>query len=211
MKSGSCLTLNYCTVQIETAVISCTPQQVWPPFGAKNSTSSSKVTFQFHTLPRYSRAVRETEWLFLCRKSVMQTEDALDFQAKLGEQGMAERREQQRRKDCAANTHIFFSAYSLMAKPCNLLKLWTCTLPKVPWRNQQRVGNPGRQGTPVDNSRLDYWRIVGSPVLISPITNERLAAAGHFGILPLRVLALMRLSRRAQFGTHGGVRSRLSI
>jgi hypothetical protein len=89
----------------------------------KKYTTLAKVTFQFYTLPRNSRAVRETEGLFLCRKSVMQTEDALDFQAKLGEQGMAERREQQRRKDCAANTHIFFSAYSLMAKPCNLLKL----------------------------------------------------------------------------------------
>jgi hypothetical protein len=33
----------------------------------------------------------------------MQTEDALAFQAKLGEQGMAERREQQRRKDYVAN------------------------------------------------------------------------------------------------------------
>lgn len=37
----------------------------------------------------------------------MQTEDALDFQAKLGEQGMAERREQQRRKDYVAN-HVYF-------------------------------------------------------------------------------------------------------
>ena len=45
----------------------------------------------------------------MCRKSVMQTEDALDFQAKLGEQGMAERREQQRRKDYVAN-----QAYSLL-------------------------------------------------------------------------------------------------
>ena len=46
---------------------------------------------------------------FLVPKSVTQTEDALDFQAKLGEQGMAERREQQRRKDYVAN-----QAYSLL-------------------------------------------------------------------------------------------------
>ena len=33
------------------------------------------------------------------------------------------------------------------------------------------------------NSRLGYWRIAGSPVLKCSITNERLAAAGYFGIL----------------------------
>ena len=75
----------------------------------KKYTTLAKVTFQFYTLPRNSRAVRETEGLFLCRKSVMQTEGALAFQAKLGEQGMAERREQQRRKDYVAN-----QAYSLL-------------------------------------------------------------------------------------------------
>ena len=46
--------------------------------------------------------------------------------------------------------------------------------------------------------------------LTYPIINERLAAAGDFGILPLRVLALMRLNRRVSVGRHGGVGVRLS-
>ena len=33
------------------------------------------------------------------------------------------------------------------------------------------------------NSRLDYWRIAGSPALQRSITNERLSAAGYFSIL----------------------------
>ena len=57
---------------------------------------------------------------------------------------------------------------------------------------------------------MSYWRIAGSPVLACSITNERLATAGHFTILPLRVLVLMRLNRRVPVGTHGGVRGRLS-
>ena len=30
------------------------------------------------------------------------------------------------------STHISFFARSLMAKPCNLLPLWTCIPPKIP-------------------------------------------------------------------------------
>ena len=42
-------------------------------------------------------------------------------------------------------------------------------------------------------------------------TNKELAAVGYFGILPLRVLALMRLNRCVPVGTHGGVRGQLFI
>ncbi len=54
-------------------------------------------------------------------------------------------------------------------------------------------------------------RLDSAMLLTYPITNERLAASGHFVTLPLRVLALMRLKRCVPVGRHGGVRGRLSI
>ena len=51
------------------------------------------------------------------------------------------------------------------------------------------------------------WKLI----FTYPIISERLVAAGHSGILPLRVLALMRLNRRVLVGRHGGVRGWLFI
>ena len=54
-------------------------------------------------------------------------------------------------------------------------------------------------------------RLDSAMLLTYPITNERLAAAGHFVTLLLRVLELMRLNRRVPVGRHGGVRGQLFI
>ena len=55
--------------------------------------------------------------------------------------------------------------------------------PRTKVDNLRKLGIPADKAYQWDNSRLGYWRIAGSPVLKCSITNERLAAAGYFGIL----------------------------
>ena len=47
----------------------------------------------------------------------------------------------------------------------------------------RKLGIPADKAYQWGNSRLEYWRIAGSPVLKRSITNKRLAAAGYFSIL----------------------------
>ena len=49
--------------------------------------------------------------------------------------------------------------------------------------NLRKLGIPTDKACQWGNTRLGYWRIAGSPVLQSSITNERLATAGYFDIL----------------------------
>lgn len=55
--------------------------------------------------------------------------------------------------------------------------------PRTKVANLRKLGIPADKAYQWGNSRLGYWRIAGSPVLECSITNERLAAAGYFGIL----------------------------
>ena len=54
--------------------------------------------------------------------------------------------------------------------------------PRTKVDNLRKLGIPADKAYQWDNSRLGYWRIAGSPVLKCSITNERLAAAGHFAV-----------------------------
>ena len=55
--------------------------------------------------------------------------------------------------------------------------------PRTKVANLRKLGIPADKAYQWGNSRLGYWRIVGSPVLKCSITNKRLAAAGYFSIL----------------------------
>ena len=55
--------------------------------------------------------------------------------------------------------------------------------PKTKVANLRKLGIPADKAYQLGNSRRGYWRIAGSPVLKCSIANERLAAAGYFGIL----------------------------
>ena len=55
--------------------------------------------------------------------------------------------------------------------------------PRTKVANLRKLGIPADKAYQWGNSRRGYWRIAGSPVLKCSITNERLAAAGYFGIL----------------------------
>lgn len=140
----------------------------------------------------------------------MQTEDALDFQAKLGEQGMAERREQQRRKDYVAN-----QAYSLLCLFSYGEAIICCNSGLALSQRFREETRRELESRTIRHTSVHFqigllansWKLI----FTYPIISERLVAAGHFGILPLRVLALMRLNRRVLVGRHGGVRGWLFI
>ena len=55
--------------------------------------------------------------------------------------------------------------------------------PRTKVANLRKLGIQADKAYQWGNSRLDYWRIAGSPALQRSITNERLAAAGYFSIL----------------------------
>ena len=55
--------------------------------------------------------------------------------------------------------------------------------PQTKATNLRKLGIPTDKACQWGNTRLGYWRIAGSPVLQSSITNERLATAGYFDIL----------------------------
>ena len=55
--------------------------------------------------------------------------------------------------------------------------------PRTKVANLRKLGIQADKAYQWGNSRLDYWRIAGSPALQRSITNERLSAAGYFSIL----------------------------
>lgn len=73
-----------------------------------------------------------------------------------------------------------------------------------------KAGNTSRQGLSI-NSRLGYWRLASSPMLMRSLINEKLAQAGCFDF-PARCELIckctMRLNRRIPVGTHGDVGGR---
>lgn len=52
--------------------------------------------------------------------------------------------------------------------------------PKTRVENLQRLGIPKDIAYQWGNTRLGYWRIAGSAILSSSITNEKLALAGYY-------------------------------
>nr|WP_247897435.1 hypothetical protein [Paenibacillus pabuli] len=55
-----------------------------------------------------------------------------------------------------------------------------------------KAGDTGLEGLPVGNTRLGYWRVVGSSVLTCSITNKKLARAGYYDF-PARYEHLRKL------------------
>lgn len=57
-------------------------------------------------------------------------------------------------------------------------KLWK--KPKTKIRNLCKLGVSADKAYQWGNTRLGYWRVAGSPILMCSITNEKLALAGYF-------------------------------